>query len=60
METPSMALAKCYACKRVVATESEACSHCGANLRQRGHSSVRALMLLAVACALAFPIVNGM
>lgn len=55
-----MPLAKCYACTRVVMCEAKECSHCGASFRRRKGAYVQTLCLLAIACALAFPIVNNL
>jgi hypothetical protein len=55
-----MSLTKCYACKRVISTDTPTCSHCGANYRPRKHANFAALCLLAVACALAYPILTDL
>jgi hypothetical protein len=55
-----MSLSKCYACKQVVSNDAPSCAHCGTSFRPRPHSSVAALCLLAIACALAYPIVTGL
>ena len=55
-----MSLMRFYACSRVGAAEAEQCTHCGVSFRRSKHSAVQTLFLLAVACALALPIVNNL